>query len=178
MKIAVDAGHGGNDPGASKNRVVEKEVNLEIAKMLKDKLIDAGHEVIMTRDDDSFVGLYRRAKIANEMNCGIFVSIHNNAAGNPAASGSEVLYYPGSEKGKNLAQCVQNELVKVLDRPDRGVKPRDEFVVLNSTSMPAVIVEGLFITNNIDRDMLSKKEWLFVIAESIADGIKKSRRNN
>ena len=171
MKIAVDAGHGGKDPGASVNGVLEKEVNLSIARILKDKLAENGHEVIMTRDDDTLEGLYHRAQLANEKDCGIFVSIHNNAAGNESAAGSEVLYYPESKNGRQLAHCIQKEQVKALDRPDRGLKPDDDFVVLNSTIMPAVIVESLFITNPIDRDMLSKKEYLFVIAEAIKAGI-------
>ena len=173
LKIAVDAGHGGPDPGANVDKIREKDINLSVARILKEKLIDAGHEVIMTRDKDKLIGLYHRAKIANEMSCDIFVSIHNNAAGNPAATGSEVLHYPGSEKGEELAQYIQNKLVKSLGRPDRGTKPDDRFVVLNSTQMPAVIVEGLFITNSIDRDMLSKKEFHHTIAGAIAQGIEK-----
>ena len=163
--------NGGKDPGAQKNGIKEKEVNLQIAKYLKDGLENLDYEVIMTRDDDTLEGLYHRAQLANEKGCDIFVSIHNNAAGNESAAGSEVLYYPESENGRQLAHCIQKEQVKALDRPDRGLKPDDDFVVLNSTAMPAVIVESLFITNPIDRDMLSKKEYLFVIAESIKAGI-------
>lgn len=171
MKIAVDAGHGGKDPGAHKEGIKEKEVNLEIAKYLKQDLEELDYEVIMTRDDDTLEGLYHRAQIANEMDCDIFVSIHNNAASNSNAKGSEVLYYPDSENGKQLADCIQRNLVNALKRPDRGLKPDDRFVVLNSTLMPAVIVESLFITNKIDRDMLSKKEYLYLIAEAIKSGI-------
>ena len=171
MKIAVDAGHGGKDPGAQKDGIIEKEVNLQIARYLKDGLEKLDYEVIMTRDDDTLEGLFHRAILANEKDCDIFVSIHNNAAGNESAAGSEVLYYPESQNGKQLAHCIQKEQVKALDRPDRGLKPDDDFVVLNSTAMPAVIVESLFITNPIDRDMLSKKEYLFVIAEAIKAGI-------
>ena len=171
MKIAVDAGHGGKDPGAVKNKIKEKEINLKIAKYLKDDLEELGYEVYMTRIDDTLEGLYHRAGNANEENCDIFVSIHNNAASNKNASGSEVIYYPESNKGKQLAECIQRNQIKALDSNDRGVKTNDNFVVLNSTLMPAVIVESLFITNDENRRMLSNEETLYTIAEAIKSGI-------
>ncbi|AZO95291.1 N-acetylmuramoyl-L-alanine amidase [Halocella sp. SP3-1] len=173
MRICIDAGHGGKDPGAVSDGVQEKNINLKIALKLSTKLIGAGYKIIMTRDDDVFVPLYERARLANKKNADVFVSIHNNAAGNSAAAGTETLYYPGSVQGEKLAGLVQKELIRKLQRADRGIKERKELVVLSSTAMPAVLVECSFLTNPVERKLLQDEGFQLLAAESIVDGIEK-----
>lgn len=173
MKIAVDPGHGGKDPGANYNDVLEKEINLDIASKLKELLEEADHEVFMTRENDVFVELYERASIANENNCDIFISIHSNAAASPSAQGVETLHYPGSEEGKKLAKLVQDELIKHLQRDDRGIKSRDDLVVLKKTKMPAVLIECGFVSNSVERHLLQSVGFQHLIAESIVEGVQK-----
>lgn len=91
-RVVIDAGHGGKDPGAlGKNGIREKDINLAIARMVRDALESEGLEVIMTRDSDEFISLKRRAEIANEKDADFFVSIHSNA-GMRRYQGAEVYY--------------------------------------------------------------------------------------
>lgn len=173
MKICIDAGHGGKDPGAVSENVQEKDINLVIATILFERLSNAGHEVVMTRTDDSFVKLYKRVDIANNAEVDVFISIHNNAAGNTDIGGTEVLHYPDSEDGIKIAGEVQKELVKLLRRDDRGLKERDNLVVLNSTTMPAILVECGFLTNPIERKLLQDKCFQELAAIAIMEGLEK-----
>ena len=170
-KIVIDAGHGGKDPGAVFEDVKEKDLNLSIAKKLRNMLYKAGYEVSMTRIDDTFIKLSDRARLANELEVDIFVSIHNNAASNINVEGIETLYYPGSEEGKKLATNIQLSMIKKAMRKDRGLKERDNLYVLKYTHMPAVLVEGGFITHYLDRHLLKEKEYRYLLAEAIYDGI-------
>ncbi|MFP4041478.1 MAG: N-acetylmuramoyl-L-alanine amidase [Bacteroidales bacterium] len=179
MKVAIDPGHGGKDPGAAKGDIQEKEVVMEIADYLIDELQDKDYEVLRTRKKDKLIGLYHRPSMAHEWGADIFVSLHINAADNLAAKGTEVIYYKGQEESLELAEAIQNELVNSLNRPDRGVKPNKSFVVLEQCEffeIPAVIVEPMFVTNEIERSMLGKKEYLILIAQAIFDGIEKYRK--
>jgi len=170
--ICIDPGHGGKDPGAASNEVKEKDINLAISLKLASKLIGAGHKAVLSRCDE-FVELYNRAEYANSIGADIFVSIHNNAAGNTEAQGTETLYYPGSEKGERLARLVQDELVKKLQRPDRGIKPREKLIVLKCTHMPAILIECGFLTNPTERKLLQDDGFQRLAAEAIAEGIEK-----
>lgn len=173
MKICIDPGHGGKDPGAVSGGVQEKDINLAIALKLASKLIGTGHKTILSRRTDRFVALWDRAVHANDMEADIFVSIHNNAAGNTEAQGTETLYYPGSDQGEKLASLVQKELVKKLQRQDRGIKPRNKLIVLKCTSMPAILVECGFLTNPTERKLLQDEGFQQLAAEAIAGGIEK-----
>ena len=171
MKICIDPGHGGEDPGANYNDVLEKKLNLDIALKLQKLLDEVGHEIVMTREDDIFVELYDRVKIANESSCDILISIHSNAAGDPSAQGTETLHYPDSDQGQKLAELVQDELIMHLQRADRGVKARDDLAVLKGTTMPAILVECGFISNSTERHLLQSAGFQHLIAESIVEAI-------
>ena len=91
--IVLDPGHGGRDPGAiGRNGIREKQLTLDIALRLREILERDGFRVIMTRSDDTFISLQRRAEIANEANADLFVSIHANASKRKGISGFEVYY--------------------------------------------------------------------------------------
>lgn len=171
MKICIDAGHGGKDPGAVSEGTQEKDINLQIAKKLYEILEKNNYQLLMTRLEDNYISLEERTNMANDFDADIFISIHNNAVFNPDVQGTETLYYPGSEKGERLAKLVQDELVKKLQRPDRGIKPRGKLAVLKYTVMPAILVECAFLTNPTERKLLQDSEFQELIAEATTEGI-------
>lgn len=173
LKIAIDAGHGGSELGAigclNDN---EKDVNLEISKILKDKLETNGANVIMTRENDSFVGLNDRVEIANKNNAQIFISIHNNALPDSAAhlkcTGSETYYfYPQS---KELAKDIVESLAKETGFKNNGAKAQS-FAVVRNTNCPAILVEVGYIINPEDNAKLIDKDYQNKIAEAILHGL-------
>ena len=110
MRIVIDPGHGGKDPGAVRRRSAkEKDMNLTVAKHLYDYLKKQGFEVKLTRDDDSFVTLAGRSKIANEYKADLFVSIHTNAAKRTAAHGFEVYFRSDKATDKEAAEVAAFE---------------------------------------------------------------------
>ena len=150
----------------------EKDVNLEISKILKEKLETNGANVIMTREDDSFVGLNDRVEIANRNNAQIFISIHNNALPDSAAhlksTGSETYYfYPQS---KELAKDVVEALAKETGFKNNGAKAQS-FAVVRNTNCPAILVEVGYIINPEDNAKLIDKDYQNKIAEAILHGL-------
>ena len=178
--VVVDAGHGGKDPGAKYNNdVLEKELNLDIAKKLNLLLRDAGIETIMTRDKDVFVELRERANIANRANADLFVSIHNNWINIPSYGGTMTLYYPSTDSNsgissKRFADITQEEMLKTLGSVDRKTIPRPGLVVLNSTDMPAVLAEVGFISNEAERKKLDTSDYRTKAATGLYNAIIKA----
>ena len=110
MKIFLNAGHGGNDPGAvSKNGLKEKDVAKNICDILAQKLRNAGHSVMVYQEQKTFTEVSREE---NKSGADLFVSVHCNSFSSSSANGVETLYYPTSAKRKRLAQCVQDALLK------------------------------------------------------------------
>ncbi|WP_427157151.1 N-acetylmuramoyl-L-alanine amidase family protein [Aliinostoc sp. HNIBRCY26] len=174
MKICIDPGHGGTDPGAiGKDPFVlnEKDVTLSISLLLKTELEDKGHTVVLTRDKDVAVSLSNRAKIANQNNVDIFISIHCNSSENKDAEGIETWIFPNSTVGKKLAEPVQNSLVTAFpNHKKRGIR-EDNFQVLRETNMPAILVECEFISNPTQLKFLSDKDNQEKIAKAITSAI-------
>ncbi|WHH60190.1 N-acetylmuramoyl-L-alanine amidase family protein [Petroclostridium sp. X23] len=174
--VVIDAGHGGKDPGAIyKDEIKEKDPNLTISTYLYKMLKDAGIKAYMTRTDDTFVELQDRAVYANNLNATLFISVHNNAMPDPNYDGTMTLYYPSSSAysseygitGRRLAQIAQEEMVKHLGTTDRGLRERPRLVVLNKTTMPAIIAEVAFLTNSSDREKLKDDAFLKKAAEAL-----------
>lgn len=176
--IVIDPGHGGWDPGAVYGNVQEKTLNLDIGLRLNKLLKEKNIRVYMTRTDDTYVGLYERANIANQLNAKLFVSIHNNAYLSEH-NGTETLYYPQNPNstgfnGKVLARYIQDALMKHLGLKNRGIVERPKLVVLNSTKMPAALAEVGFITNASDREKLTTESFRQKAAEALCEAIVKS----
>lgn len=173
MKICIDPGHSGPvEPGACAGGFTEAAVNLQVAKKLRRLLEAAGHQVTLTREADvNDDALLWRAELAWQFGADIFISLHCNAATDSAAHGTEVFYYPTSEKGYALARCIQTELVRNCQTADRGVKTNDEWTVLVETACPAVLVEMAFLTNDKDRELLTDRFVQRQIAVGIANGV-------
>ena len=172
-KICIDAGHGGTDPGACHGALYEKDVALDIALNLEKFLRDAGHEVFMTRVNDVFHTPAQKALIANNSQADYFISIHCNAYLDPSANGTETLVYNLNGEGGRLAKQVQKSLLESLETRDRGVKERKDLIVLNSTRMPAILVETAFITNPNEKAILLDAKKRKEIAKAIFSGIQR-----
>lgn len=177
--VVIDAGHGGDDLGTqstSKPRYKEKHLNLATAKMLEGFLRQMGYKTIMTRTEDVFITLEKRAEIANGLKPDLFISIHYNSAPTKQAEGVEVFFYRDDKdkvrvtSSKQLAQLVLNKIVENTNAKSRGVKHGDLSVIRN-TQMPAILVEGGFLTNDDEMQRLKDPAYLKRVAWGIAQGI-------
>lgn len=176
--ITLDPGHGGNDPGATSvaNQYEEKRLTLTTALLVRNHLETLGYRVVMTRDRDLFIPLKERAEMANAIHSDLFVSIHYNAATSKEAQGVEVFCFgtdaPGSEppEARRLAQSVLCGVLAKTGAKSRGVKTAT-FRVLRDTRMPAVLVEGGFLTNREERVKLQDPKYINQVAWGIALGI-------
>lgn len=169
--ICIDPGHGGTDPGAVNGAFTEKYVALEIGKALKKELLERGYIVYMTRSEDVFHTPYQKAKYANQVNADIFVSIHCNSAASESAHGTETLSFDLDGKSFFLAQAIQKSLIAATTLTNRGVKQRRDLIVLNTTSMPAALVETAFISNPEEKRLLMTDAFRKKTAKAIAEGI-------
>lgn len=168
IKIFLDFGHGGTDPGALRNGHKEKDLTLSIGLKVADILKKHGIQIIYARTTDVAVSLVGRSNKANANNVTIVVSIHVNAATNPSANGVETFSHTGSREGAKLAKAIQDSLVasKLFDS-NRGTKTAN-FHILRETKAPAALTELGFITNIKDIQNLKKQNE---IALAVAKGI-------
>lgn len=175
--IILDAGHGGTDEGAKVSTLQEKKITLTTTLLAKKHLDEMGYRVLLTRSRDTYVSLARRALIANKTQGALFVSIHYNASKSHDAKGLEVYFCDSKEQwrsrsSKRLANCIIYHLLDQTEASSRGVKSGN-FHVIRETTMPAVLVEGGFITNPEERALLKDREYLNRIAKGIALGVEK-----
>ncbi len=168
--IVIDPGHGGSDPGTVAGMAYEKDFNLDIAIRLKKLLEDKNINVLMTREDDVYVGTYARPIMANEAGADLFISIHNNSCGNPSVSGTETLCYPDPKK-RAFALEIQKAVVKELGLPDRGLVEKPGYIVTREAKMPAALVEVAFMSNSNDLSLLKTEEFRQKAAQGIFNGI-------
>ena len=169
MKICIDAGHGGHDPGAVAGSIQEKTIALSIAREVGSLLSASGADVYYTRKTDVFVPLGERAESANRVQADLFLSIHCNSSNSLSANGVETLVYGMDGISDALGNEISIDLSDRLSLRNRGVKVRRDLVVLNSTNMPAILVETAFLSNEADRKKLLSYQQEF--ANSIADTV-------
>ena len=177
VDIVLDAGHGGEDPGAIRDDAIEKEITLEVAKKTKTILEESDYKVGMTRDTDRYIELGDRAKFANERKAKVFVSIHCNSSEDYSGKGIETYYT--EQKGLEdeiLAGMIQESLIEETDANDRGIKVANYTVIVRST-MPSVLVEVGFLTDAEENELLQNEEYQRKLAKGIAEGIKKYLRS-
>jgi N-acetylmuramoyl-L-alanine amidase len=197
--VVLDPGHGGYDKGQVSRYGAEKDFALDVARKLRPILQAKGLRVIMTREGDYFVPLEVRAKIANAARNAIFVSIHFNASGDdPNATGFEIFSFtprgapstsegtvaasslnmqPGSSvdaQSLALSACVYHSLLGHIPEFDRGIK-RARFAVLRLTKVPAVLIEGGFLTERGESKLIANKDWRAKLAGAISVGIENYR---
>ncbi len=182
--VVIDAGHGGFDPGkVGINGALEKDINLEIALMVKEFLEANDVCVVMTRETEA--GLYdedasnkkvqdmkRRIAKIDEVNPVLTVSIHQNSYPEEYVHGAQVFYYNGSTEGQKLAEGIQTQLVETVDPENkRQVKANDSYYLLKKTGSPIVIVECGFLSNVQEAEKLCTKEYQERVAWAIHMGI-------
>jgi N-acetylmuramoyl-L-alanine amidase len=174
VRIVLDAGHGGTDPGAVANGLKEKDLTLAIVKHIGRMLGEyEGVEVHYTRIDDRFLELEERAAIANKLKVDYFVSVHINSGG---GTGFESFVFNGTNDAKTIAyqNVIHAEIMKAIGNvKDRG-KKRANYAVLRETKMPAILTENLFIDNSNDSAKLKSEQFLLQIAYGHVNGLVKA----
>ncbi len=182
--VVIDAGHGGADPGkVGVNGAWEKDVNLQIALLLKQYLEAADIEAVMTRQTEE--GLYdagvsnkkvqdmkRRVALIEETAPDAVVSIHQNSYPEASVRGSQVFYYNGSKEGRRLAEVIQAQLLEKADGENRRqIKANDSYYLLKKTNAPTVIVECGFLSNAAEAEKLCDKTYQQKLAWAIHFGV-------
>ncbi len=174
--VVIDAGHGGTDPGTNGNGLVEKDVSLDIMLRVY-SLLEANPDikVYATRLTDTYPTNQSRIDMAN-LSADLFVSIHQNAAtNNPVPNGTETLYKPVNGSGqltnKIAAQFMQTNIINAIGTTDRGIKVRDDLLVLNQAKVTAVLIECGFLTNAEDASRLAQDEVRAKYADAIYTSI-------
>jgi N-acetylmuramoyl-L-alanine amidase len=195
LHVMLDPGHGGVDGGAQSLaplKFSEKNLTLDLARLVGARLEEAGMKVSYTRTNDVAIALDERSSAARKAKADIFVSIHANFSPNPLSTGTETFVinpagYPGTPDGSRargfqigngndylntlLGYSIQSRLAEMdAKAPDRGLK-RQSFFVLRETSCPAVLVEIGFLSNPSELLKMLEPEWMDTCADSIADGI-------
>ena len=173
-RVVIDPGHGGDDVGAEFNGRYEKDDNLALALLVKEKLDDMGIDAVLTRKTDKFITLEKRCSIANKKKAELFVSLHRNSA--EGAKGVEIWIKDDSpEADRALADSILEMLDEAGISENRGVKAgyaRNDgknYYVNSHTDMPSCLVELGFINSETDNKLFDEK--LDEYAQEIADGI-------
>ncbi len=177
IKIFIDPGHGGPDPGAIGNNVIEEYVNLNVSLELVRVLREAGFNVKIyrTTSDENVLSnknadLRNRATTANDWGADYFISIHTNSSENTSAQGVEAYVYRLGGTSERLAQSIVDSVANDLGSVNRGVMQAN-FAVLKRTNMPAVLVELGYLTNSTEALNLNSPAWQRKVAVAIANGI-------
>lgn len=181
--IVIDAGHGSADPGKiGVNQVLEKDLNLQIAKKVQALLKKAGVTVVMTRTDD--IGLYdssesnkkaadmkKRVELINQTKPVLAVSIHQNSYHEGSIRGAQVFYYTHSKEGEAAAKVMQEELRTFDPDNKRQVKENNTYYMLKKTQVPTMIVECGFLSNAEEAEKLKSEAYQDQVAQAIFSGI-------
>lgn len=169
MKVILDAGHGGVEPGATFYGRQEKVDNLKLTLAVGKILAQNGVDVVYTRVNDTYNTPFEKAQMGNRSGADYFVSIHRNAMPVPGtASGAETLVYQDSGVPALMARNI-NSALESAGFVNLGVNERPGLVVLRRTQMPAVLVEAGFIDNEADNRTFDQN--FDAIAWAIANGI-------
>src|SRR5690625_792260 len=175
VKIYLDPGHGGNDPGAVGNGLQEKNVTLAIATRVRDILVNeySNATVKMSRTGDQTVELIDRTNDANAWGADYFLSIHINSGG---GTGYEDYIHSGLSDNShtaNLRNTIHAEVVKLINMRNRG-KKKANFHVLRESVMPAMLTENGFIDTKADADKMKQNSWLDNVARGHVNGLAKA----
>lgn len=174
-------GHGGNDPGAMYKDILEKDINLEVGKILEKKLLSMGAIVYLTRYGDYDLSvtytinnkrsdLSRRGNLINKSDCDLFLSIHLNAEETGVWRGAQVFYNSKSEKNKVIAEIFQKQFRKELNS-DRDAKVDNSLYLLKRIDRPGVLLELGFLSNANDRYLLKQSSYQHKITDTITRAI-------
>lgn len=184
LVVVIDPGHGGRDPGkVGVNKALEKDINLSVAKRLRDLLELNDIKVIMTREEDidlytgtggskKVADLSKRVEIIHSSNADMAISIHQNSFTSPEIRGAQVFYYSKSEQGKQLATILQEQLKTTLaDGNHRMAKSNNDYFMLRKTQCPFVIVECGYLSNPREAALLLEGDYQEKLAWAIHLGV-------
>ena len=166
--VVLDPGHGGTDYGAIRNGINEKEINLDVAKRVQSILERKGYKVYMTRTNDTYVSLDDRCKYSASVHPSLFVSIHVNSCAGTEPKGIETHYY--HDNSIELANTIHSKMTHAIKTTNRGLF-KSKFYVINHTTVPAVLLEIGFISNDGERAELVTSRRQQATAQAIAEGI-------
>lgn len=171
--IYLDPGHGGQDPGAlSPGGLQEKNINLDVAQRVAARLMSAGAKVVLTRNDDTYVGLYDRPAMANQGAAEAYVSIHSNLhPTDKYINGIETYHCPGRPGSQKLALILHTELLRFSGLNDRGIRTREDFVVTRETTMPSVLIEMGFLSNPLEEQLLGTMSYHETMADAVFESL-------
>ncbi len=189
--VVLDAGHGGEDPGKVGNgNIYEKDINLAITGYVKKYLELNNYQVVMTREEDESLGttadgfdkngdMRERLAAIEDAGAVIAVSIHQNSFTDTSVKGAQVFYYESSAPGKKLADAIQKSLWQRLDgEKKREIKSNDSYYLLKNSSVPMVIVECGFLSNDEELTLLQQEDYQKQVAWAIYMGIENFLRMN
>ena len=187
--VVIDAGHGGADGGCvGVDGVLEKDINLSLSKKVKSVFEENGYKVIMTRETDTDLSdkdkktiksqknsdLKNRAKLVNNSNCSLFISIHMNQYTSPEIFGAQVFYNSNDAKSEQYAKSVMECLKKIDDKNKRLAKNiPNKNLVFSNINVAGILVECGFLSNPDECKKLQNEEYQKKIANAIYDGVKK-----
>lgn len=179
--IYIDSGHGGMDKGATYKNISESEINLQISKYLKEKLEKQGAIVYMTRTENNDLSninsnnkkrsdLSQRARIINESNADMYISIHLNSDPSPTWSGIQTFYTEKNKENKKIAKIMQEQFKEQLDtkRNEQQIK---NMYLYDKLNIKGVLIEAGFLSNPNDRYLLKNKEYQEKLATLITTSI-------
>lgn len=192
--VIIDAGHGGEDGGATDNGVSEKDVNLDIALKLRDLLTVSGYHVVMTRETDISIydssaqtisdkkvsDLHNRLSIINSSEDNILISIHQNKFEQSQYSGAQIFYSDNNAQGIILAESIRSAITGLLQPENkRELKAGESNIyILDKATVPAVIVECGFLSNPQEAQKLSDESYRTQMAFAIYCGFLEYAKNN
>lgn len=182
--IIIDPGHGGVDPGkVGINGALEKDINLQMAYILKEQLEAEGFYIILTRTSDVISGnengdvtkvqdLQNRIRMIAEEEPLMVISIHQNSYPQESVCGAQVFYYETSEEARLLAECIQRQLILAADDGNhRQAKGNTSYFLLKKTPVTTVIVECGFLSNWREATLLQQEDYQRLMTGAIVDGI-------
>lgn len=174
--VVIDAGHGGRAPGATKQGINEKDIDLAIVLQLKE-ILDASDEnigVYYTRTDDSNPTFDQRAQLANKSNADLFISVHNNSTGSgrmSSTNGTQVMYDETSEASKDFAQICLEEVTGQIGSRNKGLVEGDSIYIIRTSEVPVALIEVGFMTNQEELDLLNSTDYQKEVAQGIYNAI-------
>ena len=169
--VVLDAGHGGEDGGTVEQTATEKEINLAVVLKMRELLENQGICVVLTREQDIFIKLEERVRVANGEKADLFVSIHcNYYEKDSSIYGLECYYCKGAEDGKYYAERILDTIYKSVEIVSRYAKPTG-YYILKNTTVPAVLVETGYLSNYNERNQLISGEYQGKLAQELVEGI-------
>ncbi len=171
MKIFIDPGHGGVNPGAiGIDGIREADINLDVSLRLGEILAGKGFDIEYSHTGDETLSLAERANRANAWGADYFISIHCNSNSDPEIGGTETFYYREGTTAMRFAERVNSALVAEINLRNIGTFARN-LAVLRLTRMPAILTELAFLTNPAEAALLETPEFRQSCAVGLAEGI-------